>query len=64
MKKNSLEFKDLATSAQIKAAQDYLDGWKETHEIDDVDLSWAIEILKDIPEFSYKIDGTYIESEE
>lgn len=58
------KFLELCHSSQIKAVYDYIIGWKETHEKDDLHFNEIFDILMDNNnEYEYKKDGTLIEEQ-
>jgi hypothetical protein len=57
------EFQDLSTVAKLKAMQDYLSGWLETHiEDKNIDIDELEELLNNSDLF-YNENGDYLFSE-
>lgn len=54
-------FLELSNLAQIKAVYDYVKGWAETHDEDDLSFHDAYDILVDNVEDAYSKDGTLLE---
>lgn len=61
---DTLSFKKLSAIARDKAIRDYLKGWEETHNIEDMSYLEAFDILLDSEEDRYTIDGSYTPEEE
>ena len=56
-----LIFTDLSNLAQVKAIYDYMLGWSETHEENDLSIYEAIEILSSDRSIVYKENGEVFE---
>lgn len=54
------KFYELGTKAKIKACNDYINGWLETHPDDNLSLEEASELIKDNEELFTK-EGEYYE---
>jgi hypothetical protein len=57
-------FSELSHSSQIKAVYDYIIGWEETHDENDIFFNEIYDILLDNnEEYEYKQDGSLIEEQ-
>ena len=65
MSKKIYTFEELSEKAQIKAVEDYIEGWEETHEPGDMTWFEALSALRDDYPVdnldNYEKDGTWID---
>mgnify|MGYP000120634356 CR=1 FL=1 len=55
-----MKFKELSDKAKLYAVCDYLKGWRETHNHDDLSIDNVKDILFENNESIYDVNGNYI----
>ncbi len=61
--KNVFRFNELSLVAQSKAVDEYIRGWEETHEKDDIVTTDAYEILRKQNDARYSNEGKCLHNE-